>query len=182
MGNVHNQPQVRPFFRLMSKHHKISDRWSDVMLRYAQFFHDQCSLPAVHAGKTVITIFDSRAVGFSNVDRYLQDKNVDILSTHFPCLADKTGIFGLPWFLSSFVHAFVQMSMPVSMRKRFKVYKKESIIRDLGEERVPKQFGGKLVLRPLVNVSKHKLRSLKDHFTEWGLQEWEANKILHSYA
>lgn len=166
----------------MSSFKKISQKWNDTMQQFYHHIHNKYCLEAVHAGKKVIMVTDGSNLTFEFLNQKLDAENMSILDTHFPCLSDKIGLYGLPWIFSSIGSVFIQLSLPYSMKKRFKIYNKANIREAFDEDHLPILFGGRLALKPVIDVHEVKgLKPLTEFAEDRGFQEWEIEKAVQFY-
>ena len=166
----------------LSSFKKISSKWNDVMQQFYQYVHNRYCLEAVHAGKRVIMITDGSKALVENVNTKLDANNMSTLDTHFPCMSDKIGIFGVSWVISCMGAPFIKFCLPYSMKKRFKIYTGDTIKEVFDPDHLPIQFGGKLALQPLIDVHEVKgLKTLREYGEDHGFQEWEMDRMIQYY-
>lgn len=139
--------------------------------------HNRDTLEAAHAGKKAIAIVDARDIGLANVDIGMYEDCFRLNDQHFPCLYFKMGLFGIPWLLIPIADFIIKYCMPAGFRARLKVYGLENISEIMDQEHLPLECGGKLVMKPLLDVTGHELKTIRDHGKEWGLEGWEIQKI-----
>lgn len=156
----------------------ISQRWSDLTVKFVVHFHNRVTLEAVHAGKQVIGISDASDFSVRNIDSNLHSTVVKLLDRHLPCLMDVNGVYGLPWALNSVVGLFLKFTMPYSMRKRFHAYTKHTIKDAFPDGYLPTLLGGQLEMTDVLKLLKINPKSLKTSFDDWKIEERESEKIL----
>lgn len=166
----------------MKKNINMGRRWADLCTKFIHYVHNRICLPAVDLGKRVIVISDARGISMSNVDLYGMEKGTKEGDQHFPCLLDKMGVYGIPWLVAPVVDAFIRLSLPPGMKKRFKVYNKTSILDALDPDHLPAIFGGTLELQPLPLEKGEHLASIKEKGSEWGLDPGAVQMLLEFYS
>lgn len=177
---VHEDDKRFIIVYLMKHDQKVSPKWSELCIKFIVNFHNRFTLEAVHAGKQVIGISDASGFSVRNIDTSLHSGVVKVMDRHMPCLTDVSGVFGLPGILTSVTSLFLRMTMPFSMRKRFRVYTKHTIGEAFPDTGVPSIFGGELELHEILHVHEMKPNSVTTHAQDWGLEEWEVKKIIES--
>ena len=166
----------------LSTFKKISSKWNDVMHRFYQYVHNRYCLEAVHAGKRVIMMTDGSRTSVENLNKKLDADNMSILDTHFPCLSDTIGAFGFPRIISRMSTVFIKLSLPYSLKNRFRFYTRDTIKEVFDQDHLPIQFGGKLALQPLIDVHKVQgLKTLRQYGEDHGFQESEIGRIVQYY-
>lgn len=160
---------------------RISARWSDLMKRFILHVHNKYSLEAKHAGRKVIIISDARNISVSSIDIKSHNQILRLLDKNFPCLADAVCVSGSP-LLTPAINLFAPFVLPPAVRKVFHVVTRDTITHLLPESHVPAECGGKLIMQNLLTFCNTEAKSVRDHYGDWGLEEWESNKVLQSFT
>lgn len=158
----------------------ISDHWTDLRTKFVLRLHSELSLEALHAGKQVVVIGDVSGLRVGGVDISMHSGIVKLLDRHIPCLFHVFGIIGLPFFLTGLANVFMRMTMPYSMKKRFRVYDEKTIQAAIPPQYLPTLLGGDLKMKDLMDSLGIRPKSLATNFEDWQMTESDARKILQA--